>query len=824
MADTNHNPLDLKQHIDLREVIQKFWGTPYRTQSTYDVHYSRWRDDGRNPSFTVYADHFYDYGRGESGDIFDFLQQEQALTFPEAIHRVAEMVGAAGVSTSNFVHHPTRQTDKAPSLAWQHFAAAERDRAMQYLWSGKPDAESVLNYLRIKRGLKDDTIRRWKLGYNPRRRKTEFRHPETGNRIWVAAGITIPIFSDGGLWALRIRCRVGNLAEWLDTVEEKRRDDKPLPKYLSVSGSKLSGSLFNGDEIDAAKPILVVEGEFDAMLAQQELGEHITVITLGSATNHLAHRWHSRLADASVIYLALDADEAGQTAARNLLDRFSSRCQILPLPAGKDITDYHVQYDGDVRAWYCSATSRAPFPNGLPDSWRTAIMTYLPVAAAPLLELINKAIHDALLNPSDFTANQIIKVNDKLGFGMKRATIRRTLNSLINLFFSKLPTEDIEDSVCKTEKKSAQKGRKPDHYRLLPLDEIRAILLYQGRIKLYEKYHPIDEHPVLASPTPAMVTSMGYGNKEATTITMNLDDAFKPAYKAQNQKQIRAGQQADRAYKELVDSLENLLSTPLPQGWSFDQTSSYRATFLRARYEDDPNASRSGRQIANLLGISRRSVGDALKRAGLENVPQPLQECVIAKAQDVEGQIKRQARHLKGFPKIIVVQTDFGKAKYPYVPDQAQTLVETYLKEGAKVRVLFQVANKQRVIRDTPPTRGGMGFKQLGSGMGHVVPPKKEKVTRWQFGYSSEWLLGQVKLAFRLLEWPSLHGNVVDPETGEVLPDDLTQLIALLTGKQLSVPVEMLTTPSNLEQPELLSSAELHPEESCTEHILTSAP
>src|SRR2546428_11477219 len=49
----------------------------------------------KTPSFTVSEERgfFHCFGCGEHGDVFAFLMKAQALTFPEAVRRVAERFG-----------------------------------------------------------------------------------------------------------------------------------------------------------------------------------------------------------------------------------------------------------------------------------------------------------------------------------------------------------------------------------------------------------------------------------------------------------------------------------------------------------------------------------------------------------------------------------------------------------------------------------------------------------------------------------------------------------------------------------------------------------
>jgi DNA primase len=94
------------------------------------------------------------------------------------------------------------------------------------------------------------------------------------------------------------------------------------------------------------------------MLAAQQLGERVTVVTLGSATNRLSRRLYEMLRTQKHIYTALDADEAGAEATARLARMLGKRHVPLALPSGKDITDYVVEHGGDLLGWFAVASGQ----------------------------------------------------------------------------------------------------------------------------------------------------------------------------------------------------------------------------------------------------------------------------------------------------------------------------------------------------------------------------------------------------------------------------------------------------------------------------------
>ncbi len=92
--------------------------------------------------------------------------------------------------------------------------------------------------------------------------------------------------------------------------------------------------------------MILTEGEFDALLLGQELGDRATVLTLGSASNRPAPGVLSAIAEAAPIFAAHDADAAGDRAAL----AWAGRAQRVRLNGrDKDWTDAHRHGAGHIK-------------------------------------------------------------------------------------------------------------------------------------------------------------------------------------------------------------------------------------------------------------------------------------------------------------------------------------------------------------------------------------------------------------------------------------------------------------------------------------------
>jgi hypothetical protein len=217
-----------------------------------------------------------------------------------------------------FTHAPASKPAKAPGVAIEQpsglplpEAVALVETASERIWT--PEGANGLAYLH-GRGLNDPTIRAARLGFKP--------------EGWPS-GIVIPWLDADQLTLVKIR-RLGSFKG---------------PKYIEVYRDR--PRIYPGLEgIPPGKPLIIVEGEFDALLLGQELGELAAVITLGSASSKPEGSIYLAMLPAPVWYLAHDGDDAGDNAASGWPDR-ARRVR----PPAKDWTEAR-QAGVELRRWW----------------------------------------------------------------------------------------------------------------------------------------------------------------------------------------------------------------------------------------------------------------------------------------------------------------------------------------------------------------------------------------------------------------------------------------------------------------------------------------
>jgi DNA primase len=186
------------------------------------------------------------------------------------------------------------------------------DEAAACLWGS--GGGTARDYLR-GRGLTEATVRAAGLGFTP----AVSIPTRAGDRCFMFSGIVIPWRDGARLTRIKIR-----------------RIDEGKPRYAEAYSDH---PLIYPDPavIRPGKPLIVSEGEFDAMLLGQQLPE-ASVITLGSTSARTDPAVLSRMLSSPRWFIALDADQAGDSAA----SKFPARAiRVRPPDPDKDWGEVH---------------------------------------------------------------------------------------------------------------------------------------------------------------------------------------------------------------------------------------------------------------------------------------------------------------------------------------------------------------------------------------------------------------------------------------------------------------------------------------------------
>jgi DNA primase len=301
--------------------------------------------DERTPSFSVDPAKklYHCFGCGEGGDAIGFVQQTEALDFPDAVEMLAERynVRVERVEDDPKVEERRRRHDRLRSVL---------DRTARfyatYLWESA-EARKAREYL-AERGFSEEILREFRVGYSPSawdRVSTSAQRDGFGPPELVAAGLA-QTGRGGGVYD-RFRARIMfPLADSRGRVlgfGARSMGESRGPKYLNTSENELyhKGRQLFG--IDLARPhaskagrVVVVEGYTD-VLALHQAGVRESVAIMGTALTQEQLALLSQ--SAPLVLLALDADRSGQEAmlraARSAGDR-GVELRVVEMPEGRD--------------------------------------------------------------------------------------------------------------------------------------------------------------------------------------------------------------------------------------------------------------------------------------------------------------------------------------------------------------------------------------------------------------------------------------------------------------------------------------------------------
>ncbi len=308
-------------------------------------------------------------------DVIDYGRRlYPGLSFGEVCRLLAGGVGINAHSQSVSYSHkallskraPDFRTQSSPDLGaqapWQNAALRAIEICEGLLW--RREGQTALDYLR-RRGLDDETLRYWRLGYS-----SGFTLPfspegeggEGSGGLYLPRGVLIPCLALDEVWYLKIALLPGERVK-CQGCRQPVPARQPCPqcgtinKYRGVKGNR-ANAIFGADELRGADLALFVEGEFDAMIAWQELNDVIAVCTLGGAGNRPDFAvWGASLLPLEHVLALYDADRAGQ-AGLQALQELSERVLPVHLPPGaKDVNDYHLA-GGDLWLWLKAELTR----------------------------------------------------------------------------------------------------------------------------------------------------------------------------------------------------------------------------------------------------------------------------------------------------------------------------------------------------------------------------------------------------------------------------------------------------------------------------------
>ena len=297
--------------------------------------------------------------------MFSFVQEIEGIDFVEALRILA---GKAGVQIQQRRPEDERASSQRQALLTVTELSAKFFE--KQLWNSHAGAKA-LAYLR-ERGMTDDTIRAWRLGWAPNdwRALTGFLQREGhANDNIVSAGMAVQknptphTLSPTTSLYDRFRSRImfpicdanGQVIGFTGRVfgAEVAVDGEPLAKYVNTPQTAIydKGRVLYGldkakGEMRSKDACLLVEGNVDAVMSWQAGAQNVVATSGTALTQHqlsMLGRYSTNLD------FCFDTDEAGKTATRRgiglaLAQSFTVRILTIQDSECKDPADYVKKY------------------------------------------------------------------------------------------------------------------------------------------------------------------------------------------------------------------------------------------------------------------------------------------------------------------------------------------------------------------------------------------------------------------------------------------------------------------------------------------------
>src|SRR6056297_222501 len=327
----------IKQKLDIVNVIREYLelrktGNSYKAKCPFH--------NEKPPSFHVSPDKqiFHCFGCGVGGDMFSFIEKIEGVEFPEALRILAQKSGV----------EIKRSDPRAISQKNRLYDVCAEAGGFWYKNLYSSAGFKALDYVQ-KRGLNQDTVQKFKIGYAPDDWQKTMHHLRSRgfseNEIFKA-GLIVQKKSGSGYYdrfSDRLIFPVQDLHGNVVGFSGRALNSEETAKYINTPEGRIyhKGNILYGldkakTQIRKADYAIVVEGNMDVITAHQHGCDNVVACSgtaLTQEQTRLLKRYSNNVA------LCFDQDEAGQLAAARSIDLLLAaemNIKIIELKSGKD--------------------------------------------------------------------------------------------------------------------------------------------------------------------------------------------------------------------------------------------------------------------------------------------------------------------------------------------------------------------------------------------------------------------------------------------------------------------------------------------------------
>jgi len=376
----------IKNQIDIVDIVAET--VQLRHSGKNYTGFCPFHQNTRTPAFVVFPDSgtWRCFGQcNEGGDVFKFVMKREGWDFSEALQHLAERAGIELKPPS-----PEEQTAADKN---EHLRNLLEDAVVYYHHQllSSPRGSTALEYLRTERGLSDETIEAFGLGYSPESWDATLQYLLSkgySHENLVLSGMVSE--RDSGGYYDRFRHRVmfpiRDFRGRITGFGARILNPEDVPKFLNSPQTVLfdkGGLLYGLDRarktIRSKDQVVIVEGYLD-VIAVHQAGFTNTVSPMGTALTEFQLYQLKRYSRR--IVLALDPDAAGDKAtlrgleiARQTLDHEQD-----PVFDARGLLGHEARLKADIRvATLPDELDPDEIVNRDPQEWEQIIANARPI-------------------------------------------------------------------------------------------------------------------------------------------------------------------------------------------------------------------------------------------------------------------------------------------------------------------------------------------------------------------------------------------------------------------------------------------------------------
>lgn len=314
----------------------------------------------KTPSFHVEPDKrfFYCFSCHAGGNVIKFLMEVEKISYTEAITSLAKKTGTEIIYSGNGQNFSTVEDKNAKKIDELKDLYDRTASMFHYFLLETEQGKSAYKYIK-ERGLSDETIEKFKLGYAPKDLhwlKKFLLSKNFTEDFLKTSGLFSSKYPDISFFSNRLMFPIFDRYGKVVAMGGRKLDENPkTPKYLNSGemlqykkGETLYAFNFAKKAIKENKKVIFCEGYMDC-IAYHQCGIEYAVAPLGTALTdeqvHLVRPFTDE------VLLSFDADGAGQKAtmrAMLMLRRAGITVRIIQLVGGKDPAEIMINYGAEA--------------------------------------------------------------------------------------------------------------------------------------------------------------------------------------------------------------------------------------------------------------------------------------------------------------------------------------------------------------------------------------------------------------------------------------------------------------------------------------------